>query len=169
MIFIIIWVLITIVGLFFLTEHYDKKFDELQQLKRSEAYKFGFYILIAYFFIDSTIRYNGIEWCDHMYSFMLGIVICFSFINLYLIATGSMLCPKEKVQSWLFLGFFTTIFSIIFLISSVIRVYNDGIIKDKTLTQSFMQTILFVMYLFAGVLAIIYYFKFKKHEKEETE
>lgn len=169
MIFLIIWILIAIVGLFFSSEHYDKKFDELQQLKRIKAYKFGFYILLAYFLIDSMIRSIGIVWCDHDDSFFFGAMICYFFIALYLIATGSMLCPKEKVNSLLYIGLFASISSIGLFILCITGIFTEGIIKEKTLTQSFMQTVLSVMYLFLGVLIIIYYFKLKKHEKEETE
>ncbi len=154
---------------FWTSGNYDKKFDEMQQLKRSKAYKYSFYILLTYFVIDSTIRNNGIEWCDHDDSFFFGAMICYFFIALYLIATGSMLCPKEKIKSILYIGLFATVTSIGLFILCVTGILSEGIIQEYTLTQSFMQTVLSVMYLFLGVLIIIYYFKLKKHEKEETE
>ncbi len=64
---------------------------------------------------------------------------------------------------------FITILSIIILISSVKRVYNDKIFEEKSLSHSFMQTIVCVMLLFVGILTIIYYFKMKKHQKEPKE
>ncbi len=88
--------LLTIVAAFFSTEHYNKKFDEMQQLKRSKACKYAFYILLTYFVIDSTIRNNGIEWCDHDDSILFGAMICYIFIVFYLIASGSLQHPNKK-------------------------------------------------------------------------
>lgn len=161
--------LIFIVVMLLMARHYNKKFDELQQLRRSTAFKYGFFILVTYNFIDSMLKEKGYIWCDFTDSFMIGLMLCMFFITLYLIITDSYVCKHDNAKAYYVFMYFIAILGVAGIITLISHVVNTGIFIEGMLSQSFILIILNIMYLIVAVTYIIKYICDKKSKGKITE
>ncbi len=161
--------LIIIVVMFLIARHYSKKFDELQQLRRSTAFKYGFFILVTYNFIDSLLKENGYIWCDFFDSFLIGLMLCVCFTTVYLIITDSYISKHNNAKAYYVFMYVIAIIGVASIIRLISDVVNTGVFTEGMLSPSFILIILNIMYLIIAITYIIKYICDKKSERKNTE
>lgn len=142
------------------------KFDERQELIRGRAYKYAFWVLISYLFINGILQVStGIEWADMMTFCFIGIGLSIIVFIVICIKNDAYFAINEKPKHFLLL------FAILVVPNLAIGIMNVldkevQFITDGRLNYHAMSFIVAIVFLIAFIALSIKAAKRKRSESQ---
>lgn len=152
-----------VVALLFKLRVVDTTFDERQERARGQAYKYGFWTLLACLMLYGVSDEALGRWCDVLTGVMLCGAVAITVFAAVCIVKDAYLSLKEKPRTVM------TLFAVITLLNlgiGVLHMLDGSVVEDGVLTAGAVNLICGVMVL---VILVIYMVNYLLARREDGE